>query len=176
MEKTRFELKQWLHVFGPTGLKNTRKQYGDALHLEFTEGEYSEEGLPIYQASLPVKVLAFWGEETNSFADSNTANNGGGYFQPAGGVSLHLTDGGDMIVELEDMSCGDFGTREFWSITSLDRGMRWAWNEGSMEDACISPDEYIAEIADSIAAIFGLDIEELCDVTRKAVCTAAYYL
>ena len=43
--------------------------------------------------------------EQNSFANSSTCHNGGGYFQP-----LYLIDGENWKAVISDTSCGDFGS------------------------------------------------------------------
>ena len=121
-----------------------------------------------------IKVVSFWGTETNPFANPETAGDGGGYFQPCGGCIVQLTNGEEIIVDLNDLSCGDFGSREFWSVHAIRRGMLWQWNAGSMDDACIDPDWYIDQVYQSMWGVLGVDPIDLLRLTRTAVNLAAY--
>lgn len=120
-----------------------------------------------------MKVLSFWGKETNPFADSKTANNGGGYFQPSGGCLIQLDGGEEVVVELEDDSCGDFGTRERWSIAAPARGMRWLFTIGTMDDASIDSDEEVEAVLNSVYGCLGA-ADDLLVITRESVNMAAY--
>lgn len=121
-----------------------------------------------------IKVVSFWGTETNPSADPETAGDGGGYFQPSGGCLLQLANGEEVVVDLDDLSCGDFGSREFWSVHAIRRGMCWVWCTGSMDDACIDPDWYIDQVYQSMWGVLGVDPIELLWLTRTAINLAAY--
>lgn len=121
-----------------------------------------------------MKIISFWGYETNPYANSEIAGDGGGYFQPCGGCIVYLTNGEEIIVDLNDLSCGDFGSREFWSVHAIRRGMRWEWNMGSMDDTCIDPDWYIDQVYQSMWVALGVDPADLVRLVRIAVNLAAY--
>lgn len=121
-----------------------------------------------------IKVISFWGTETNPSADPETAGDGGGYFQPSGGCLLQLANGEEVVVDLDDLSCGDFGSREFWSVHAIRRGMCWVWCTGSMDDACIDPDWYIDQVYQSMWGVLGVAPIDLLWLTRTAVNLAAY--
>lgn len=121
-----------------------------------------------------IKVVSFWGCETNPSADPETAGDGGGYFQPSGGCLVQLSNGEEVVVELDDLSCGDFGTRKFWSVHAIRRGMCWMWCTGSMDDACIDPDWYIEQVYQSIWGVLGVNLDVLMYLVRDAVNLAAY--
>lgn len=121
-----------------------------------------------------IKVVSFWGTETNPSADPETAGDGGGYFQPSGGCLLQLANGEEVVVDLDDLSCGDFGSREFWSVHTIRRGMCWMWCTGSMDDACIDPDWYIDQVYQSMWGVLGVAPIDLLWLTRTAVNLAAY--
>lgn len=74
---------------------------------------------------MDARMISFWGYETNPCANPDTANNGGGYSQPSGGILVALENGDYLTVTVDDMSCGDFGSRIGWDIYSSD-GRRWA--------------------------------------------------
>ena len=120
-----------------------------------------------------IKVLSFWGCECNPFANPETAGDGGGYFQPAGGCLLQLPSGEEVVVELDDTSCGCFGTRRRWEITAPARGMRWLFSTGSMDDASIDSDEDVDAILNSVWGCLGA-ADELLAIAREAVNMAAY--
>ena len=162
----------YFYCFGRSQLEEARQQYGQAMQVNYLGATPTRE--PLYLLSVPVETRAFWGEETNPYADSETAGDGGGYYQPAGGVSLHLPTGEDVIVEYEDRSCGDFGTREFWKVTAPGLGFCWRWNEGTMEDASIDSDEEIEAVKTSIWGVLGLAPDEVTSEVRRAVYAAAY--
>lgn len=58
---------------------------------------------------MDARMISFWGCETNPCANPDTANNGGGYSQPSGGILVALENGEYLTVTVDDMSCGDFG-------------------------------------------------------------------
>lgn len=86
-----------------------------------------------------IKVVSFWGTETNPYANPETAGDGGGYFQPSGGCVLSTPGCREVLVEYEDANCGDFGTREFWTVSAPSRRLEWRWAQGSMDDDSIEP-------------------------------------
>lgn len=100
-------------------------------------------------------IVSFWGCETNPYANRDTANNGGGYSQPSGGILVALENGEFLTVTVDDMSCGDFGSRVFWDVTSTD-GRNWGGCYGSMDDAAIDW-EWSENSLDSISGVYGID-------------------
>ena len=122
------------------------------------------------------KLISVWGEETNPYANPDTCNDGGGYFQPSGGILVEV-DGEPVIVEVDDLSCGEFGTRSQYAIDAPKKGMKWYLNVGTMDDAMIDSDEEIEEVLDTVyntptqvarkAAAFALQISpaELHSIT-----------
>lgn len=64
----------------------------------------------------------------------DTANNGGGYWQFEGGCLFDL-DGRIVAVEVQDYSCGDFGSRLYAQIADPEHV--WCLSWGTMEDASI---------------------------------------
>ena len=100
-------------------------------------------------------IVSFWGCETNPYANRDTANNGGGYSQPSGGILVALENGEFLTVTVDDMSCGDFGSRVFWDVTSTD-GRNWGGCYGSMDDTAIDW-EWSENSLDSISGVYGID-------------------
>ena len=79
-----------------------------------------------------MKLQSFWGHPTNSFYDPRKANNGGGYWQFAGGA-LYITDAGlPVVLEVIDSSCGWFGSRKELHADVSGRKADIYWE--SMED------------------------------------------
>ena len=54
---------------------------------------------------MDARMISFWGCETNPCANPDTANNGGGYSQPSGGILVALENGEYLTVTVDDMSC-----------------------------------------------------------------------
>ena len=118
------------------------------------------------------KIVAFWGCESNPYANSATANNGGGYSQPSGGVSARLEDGREVIVEYDDLSCGDFGTR---IRVEIDAGeLIWYLCYGTMADAMCCSDEEVDACLASVSGCLGIDAWALLADVEYLVSQAAY--
>lgn len=99
-------------------------------------------------------VLSAWGLPTNSAYDPRTANNGGGYWQYAGGILAEV--GGELVtVEVDNQSCGDFGTRIYIEVFTGE--FNWCVGIGSMDDVSIQEPEEIDEIYASISGVLGID-------------------
>lgn len=118
------------------------------------------------------RMISVWGEETNPFANPDTCNNGGGYFQPAGGA-VWATGIGDVIVDWYDNSCGDFGDRWDATIIVAATGHEWRF---ALD--CIGGDVDADERWNNAAALglyvaTGLDADELLRDTSVAVEWAA---
>lgn len=71
-----------------------------------------------------IKILNAWGGEANEFRNPNTANNGGGYSQPYGGLTVQIGDE-HLYIEVEDSGCGDFGKRYSIAVYAIERQMKW---------------------------------------------------
>lgn len=116
------------------------------------------------------KIMAFWGGESNPFANPETANNGGGYSQPCGGASVLLEDGEILEVWYEDLSCGDFGTRRRISLDVP--GFSWNVTYGTMDDAAIMSEEEQVAIMTSCSGCLGIDawdlVEQVADLVYRA--------
>ena len=118
-------------------------------------------------------IISAWGSEPNPYANTDTANNGGGYSQLDGGCIMEIN--GDLLcVEVADTSCGDFGSRISVDIDAPAVVMRWLANFGSMSDASIDAPEEINAIADSILGVTGLDLFDLVRAALDAARTCAY--
>lgn len=102
-----------------------------------------------------MQIVSVWGYPSNPFYNPDKANNGGGYWQYYGGVVLAL-NGELVVVELQDNSCGDFGSR--WSFDVDSPSYCWRVNCGTSDDASIDAPEAIEAVCASINGVLGLDI------------------
>ena len=120
-----------------------------------------------------IKLGAVWGTPSGAY-NPDTANNGGGYWQFNGGAIFSAVNGQVVIVEVQDTSCGDFGTRRQYGISVQDatKALEWYINTGSMDDASIDPDETIDAVFAAIAKELNIlpeDVDDmLCDACRGA--------
>lgn len=120
-----------------------------------------------------IKLGAVWGTPGGAY-NPDTANNGGGYWQFYGGAKFSAVNGQVIIVEVQDTSCGDFGTRCQYDITVQDATEALAWfvNVGTMDDASIDSQETIDAVFAAIAGELGILPEDvydmLCDAHRGA--------
>ncbi len=105
-------------------------------------------------------VAVYPGIETNPFAGPEKACNGGGYSQPSGGATFFI-NGQHITVEINDSSCGDFGSRVYYCVKSKDHV--WNWCEGTMENASIDDPETVSDILDSIAGCLNINPCALLD-------------
>lgn len=71
-----------------------------------------------------IKILNAWGGEANEFRNPSTANNGGGYSQPYGGLTVQVGDE-HLYIEVEDSGCGDFGKRYSIAVYAIEHQMKW---------------------------------------------------
>lgn len=99
-------------------------------------------------------IVSAWGLPTNPEYDPDTANNGGGYWQFAGGILADIS-GHLITVEVDDTSCGDFGSRVY--IDVIADGYHWRYAGGSMDDASIDAPEEIDDVLASISGVLGVD-------------------
>lgn len=112
-------------------------------------------------------LLSCWGNNTNSFYDPEMSYNGGGYWQPSGGV-LFDVGGRLVVVEYDKFDCGDFGCRRDY-VVECD-GFRWAWQESNMDS---DRDDDRDAVCNSISGVLDVDAEWLLDVARDSVQFAA---
>lgn len=111
------------------------------------------------------KILSAWGRATNAAYDSDTANNGGGYWQFAGGLMAEI-NGQLVAVDVDDASCGDFGSRVYVAIIA--DGYHWRYADGTMDDASIDAPEEVADILASASGVLGVDALALVCEAREA--------
>lgn len=120
-----------------------------------------------------IKLDAVWGTPICAY-NPDTANNGGGYWQFYGGAIFSAVNGQIVIMEVQDTSCGDFGTRRQYDISVQDatKALEWHVNTGTMDDASIDPDETIDAVFVAIAKELNISPEDvddmLCDACRGA--------
>lgn len=111
------------------------------------------------------KILSAWWRATNAAYDSDTANNGGGYWQFAGGLMAEI-NGQLVAVDVDDASCGDFGSRVYVAIIA--DGYHWRYADGTMDDASIDAPEEVADILASASGVLGVDALALVCEAREA--------
>lgn len=126
---------------------------------------------PKYGNKTNAFMESFWGSESNPCANPKTANNGGGYSQPCGGILVALANGEYITVTVEDLSCGDFGTRVYWDMACTD-GRSYGGGFGSMDDASID-NGWSEESLDSISGVYGVDARAMLRDAISAVHFAA---
>lgn len=93
------------------------------------------------------------------------------YGQFEGGVVATINDK-EVIIEVEDTSCGDFGDRIFISV--FDGEHLWMFNDGTMDDASIDV-EYAEEMYASISSILDIDFIEDIEEILRSVYFVAYH-
>ena len=118
-----------------------------------------------------MKILSVYGENINSFYSPATCNNGGGYWQPCGIALIALDNKQLVTVEFDDLSCGDFGRRESFSV-EVD-GFRWGWNYSTMDGEHTDAPDKIDAIIDSIGGVLGCDPVDILDLAVEAIDIAA---
>lgn len=116
-------------------------------------------------------VVSAWGWATNPAYDPDTANNGGGYWQFSGGLVAYL-NGRLVTVEVDDTSCGDFGSRCYVGISA--DGFCWRFADGTMDAASIDAPEEVADILDSASGALGVDAWALVCEAREAASLCAH--
>lgn len=110
-------------------------------------------------------IMSAWGLPTNPEYDPDTANNGGGYWQFAGGILADIS-GHLVTVEVDDTSCGDFGARVYVDVIADD--YHWRFVGGTMADASIDAPEEIDAILSSISGVLGVDASGLIAAALSA--------
>lgn len=114
------------------------------------------------------EIKSVWGRNSNTHHSPETAGNGGGYWQPCGGVVAQLPDGRTVLIECEDRSCGDYGTRIYGSI-EVD-GFCRSVATGSM----IEPENDMEDAEwRSMSGVLGLDAENMFQAAVSAVRTVS---
>jgi hypothetical protein len=120
------------------------------------------------------QLVSFWGAEGNPHANPATCNNGGGYYQPYGGALWFVPGIGDVVVEYDDNSCGDFGSRWDAQITICATGRQWLFGVDQMQDDADGDRWNVAASHGVYRAVRGISGWQLIHATREAVKTAAY--
>ena len=116
-------------------------------------------------------IVSAWGAQTNPHYDPDTANNGGGYWQFSGGIVVDL-NGQLVTVDVDDTSCGDFGSRVYFSVTA--DGFCWRFSDGTMDDASIDTPEDVLGVLRSISGVLGVDAEALISAALNAANVCAW--
>lgn len=125
-----------------------------------------------------IKAISCWGEPSGSYNPA-TSSTGGDYWQFVGGAMFAIDDGRRVVVDVNDQSCGDFGSRRWYDITVQDAetALQWGVNMGTMDDASIDPPEVIDAVLAAIAERLGTsltDVEALISQATHAASEAAY--
>lgn len=110
-------------------------------------------------------IVSAWGLPTNPEYDPDTANNGGGYWQFAGGILADIS-GHLVTVEVNDTSCGDFGARVYVDVIADD--YHWRFVGGTMADASIDAPEEIDDVLASISGVLGVNASGLIAAALSA--------
>ena len=110
-------------------------------------------------------IVSAWGLPTNPEYDPDTANNGGGYWQFAGGI-LADVNGRPVTVEVDDTSCGDFGARYYVDVIA--DGYHWRFVDGTMADASVDAPEEIDAVLSSISGVLGVNAADLVSAALDA--------
>ena len=109
-----------------------------------------------------LEMISCWGYAPEYEADR--CNNGGSYYQPTGGALFSV--GGQLVaVEIDDSSCGDFGSRVSVSIEA--DAHKWCWTTGAMDDASIATRAEEGSILASISGVLG--VNAWADLVRPAI-------
>lgn len=103
-------------------------------------------------------IVSVWGMPTNPKYNPDTANNGGGYWQFAGGILADIS-GHLVTVDIVNTSCGDFGSRYYVDV--LADGYHWRFAGGTMADASIDAPEEIDAVLASISGVLGVNAADL---------------
>lgn len=96
-------------------------------------------------------MVSIWGCNVNPFYSADRCNNGGGYWQPCGGC-LYDVHGTSVVVEVDDLSCGDFGSRVGVVITDAEH--QWSISYGTMSGA--DEDDDIDAVMASVSGCLGV--------------------
>ena len=117
-------------------------------------------------------IVSAWGAQTNPHYNPDTANNGGGYWQFSGGVVVDL-NGQLITVEVDDTSCGDFGSRYYVDVIA--DGYHWRFSDGTMDDdASVDTSEDVLGVLRSISGVLGVDADALIAAALNAANICAW--
>lgn len=117
------------------------------------------------------------GEESNPFANPETAGDGGGYFQPSGTGYVVTPTGHILEWSFCDSSIGDFGTRFSFSFRDVFANRDFGFSFGSADDVRIVDDEefeYQCHQWYVMNRTYRMDTAELCRVIRHLVEKTVY--
>lgn len=113
-------------------------------------------------------IISAWGGQIGNY-NPNTCSNGGGYWQYGGGIAFNL-NGNLVVIEVEDTSCGDFGTRFSVNVTCPTHN--WGFYYGTMEDG-----EVPENILDSMDGVLGIDSwDAICEAFWAADSIAQWHM
>lgn len=111
-----------------------------------------------------MEIVSAWGRPTNPHYDPSRSSDGGGYWQFEGGCLFEI-EGRMVTVEVEDSSCGEFGSRMDAQITDPEHKWYFVW--GSMDDVeGFYPDEEVIRSASGCIGIADAGI--LIDMAMEA--------
>ena len=112
-----------------------------------------------------IAVISFWGYAPEYVAEFNS--NGGSYYQPCGGALIRIGKQ-DVVVELDDTSCGDFGSRVRATIECDTH--KWVFTFGTMDDASIDTEDELEKIWLSAGGVLGIEnLWDVIEVVRAAI-------
>lgn len=106
-----------------------------------------------------MKILSFWGSESNPFANPNLAANGGGYSQPEGGAVIKLANGKLAVVNYFDHDCGDFGRDAHVSVEVGGRIWSFEFGSSSANDYDAVAPSFFANVGEELSSVAGLAID-----------------
>lgn len=120
-----------------------------------------------------INFVSCWGDPIGNY-DPDTCNNGGGYWQFSGGALFAADDGRRIVIEVDDLSCGDFGSRVFCTITvqNSDQTLEWPVNLGTMQDACISSELDVQAVYAAVSRELGIVPDDVAAMVSDARCGA----
>lgn len=120
--------------------------------------------IPRY-SNVDINILSAFGWPTNPQYGQGNANDGGCYWQYAGGIVAEVS-GHTVAVEIIDDSCGEFGSR--YCVTVSTEDYEWIYCDGGMDDSSLDDEAFIIAVKDSISAILRVNAEDLICLARHA--------
>lgn len=118
-----------------------------------------------------IAIISFWGDAPEY--NHELSHDGGSYYQPCG-VALLRIGNQYVVVELDDASCGDFGSRVRVSIECDTH--KWMFTFGTMDDASIDTEDELEKIWLSAGTVLGIgNLWDVINVVRDAVDTAVVF-
>lgn len=123
-----------------------------------------------------IKILNVWGKEANEFRNPSTANNGGGYSQPYGGLTVQVGKE-HLYIEVDDTSCGDFGERYSIAVYAIERQMKWFihFNQIDEQKECEKALRRWKKDKRSIAGVMKITLDDVNMLIRIAWDAASIY-